>query len=298
MAEGVFNTTKPDTPGVLAESTQFNGVRGISFAPNHAAVAGIQENQSDQAGPGVLGTSKGTGVWGQSRTWMGVFGFSESVTGGAGVMGEATGPGVIGVSKTWHGVFGETKSITGGAGMWGEHKGEGVGVVGVSAEGVGVLGKGKRLAALFQGDVEVTGDIRLVNADGAELFDAADPDEITPGTVVVVDDSGTISPSTVGYDRTVIGIVSGAGAFRPGIVLDNREDNTSRLPVAVFGKVYVHADATTGAIAIGDLLCSSPTPGHAMKAADPGRAFGAVIGKALGALREGQGMIPVLVSLQ
>jgi hypothetical protein len=35
-----------------------------------------------------------------------------------------------------------------------------------------------------------------------------------------------------------------------------------------------------------------------MKATDPGRAFGAVIGKALGPLQEGRGLIPILVALQ
>jgi hypothetical protein len=35
-----------------------------------------------------------------------------------------------------------------------------------------------------------------------------------------------------------------------------------------------------------------------MKATDPSSAFGAVIGKALRALSNGQGMIPILVALQ
>jgi hypothetical protein len=35
-----------------------------------------------------------------------------------------------------------------------------------------------------------------------------------------------------------------------------------------------------------------------MKATDPARAFGAVIGKALGSLESGRGLIPILVALQ
>ena len=35
-----------------------------------------------------------------------------------------------------------------------------------------------------------------------------------------------------------------------------------------------------------------------MKASDPGASFGAVIGKALRALEQGQGLIPVLIALQ
>jgi hypothetical protein len=46
------------------------------------------------------------------------------------------------------------------------------------------------------------------------------------------------------------------------------------------------------------MLTTSSTPGHAMRATDPGRAFGAVIGKALGSLPSGRGLVPVLVALQ
>jgi hypothetical protein len=90
---------------------------------------------------------------------MGVYGNSKSTKGGAGVMGEAVGPGVWGKSQTWHGVYGESLSTTGGAGVWGEHKGAGVGAVGISATGVGVFGKGGRLAAQFEGNVDISGNL-------------------------------------------------------------------------------------------------------------------------------------------
>ena len=66
----------------------------------------------------------------------------------------------------------------------------------------------------------------------------------------------------------------------------------------MLGKVYCKADAQYGAIEVGDLLTTSPTPGHAMKADDFSRAFGAVIGKALRSLKTGQNLIPILVALQ
>ena len=69
------------------------------------------------------------------------------------------------------------------------------------------------------------------------------------------------------------------------------------MPLALTGKVYCKADASFAPIAVGDLLTTSPTPGHAMKAHEPGRAFGAILGKALRPLPEGQGLIPVLVTL-
>ena len=48
----------------------------------------------------------------------------------------------------------------------------------------------------------------------------------------------------------------------------------------------------------GDMLTTSGTPGHAMKAIDRERAFGAVIGKAMTGLSEGKGLVLVLVNLQ
>jgi hypothetical protein len=44
-------------------------------------------------------------------------------------------------------------------------------VSGISEQGIGIFGSGRRQAGLFQGDVEVSGDIRLTNADCAEEFD-------------------------------------------------------------------------------------------------------------------------------
>ena len=73
---------------------------------------------------------------------------------------------------------------------------------------------------------------------------------------------------------------------------------TARIPIALSGKVYCKVDAEPSPIQIGDLLTTSETPGHAMKAEDPFKAFGAVLGKALRALGAGQGLIPILVALQ
>ena len=70
------------------------------------------------------------------------------------------------------------------------------------------------------------------------------------------------------------------------------------MPVALVGKVYCKVDARYSPVEVGDLLTTSPTPGHAMKADDPMKAFGAVIGKALDSLKAGQTLIPILVALQ
>jgi hypothetical protein len=254
------------TGGVYGESRIFNGVRGVTYASGHGAVVGVSENHTAESGPGVLGQSDAAGVWG--------------------------------VSTNWVGVFGETTSSAGGTGVWGEHKAAGTGVIGISNDGIGIEGKGGKLAGRFEGDVEVTGDIRLANADCAEDFDIAESGPVEPGTVMVFDEQGMLCQSNCSYDRRVAGVVSGAGDYRPGIVLDRNDSERTRKPIALLGKVFCMVDATYGAIAVGDLLTTSPTPGHAMKANDPYKAFGSVIGKAMRPLPEGRGLVPILIALQ
>jgi hypothetical protein len=61
---------------------------------------------------------------------------------------------------------------------------------------------------------------------------------------------------------------------------------------------HCKVDADIAPIKVGDLLTTSPTRGHAQKVLDLPRATGAIVGKALGSLKKGKGLIPVLVSLQ
>ncbi|WP_293902638.1 hypothetical protein [Phenylobacterium sp.] len=143
-----------------------------------------------------------------------------------------------------------------------------------------------------------SGDIAMQNADCAEEFDVPELGGIEPGSVMALADDGGLRLSDAAYDHRVAGVISGIGGYRPGILLDRRETGRRRAPLALLGKVYCKVDAGPGAIAVGDLLTTSSTPGHAMKAADPARAFGAVLGKALAALPAGSGLIPILVTLQ
>jgi hypothetical protein len=144
-----------------------------------------------------------------------------------------------------------------------------------------------------------TGDIKLSGADCAEAFDVTEDAAVDPGTVLVTGE-GFLEPSTRAYDSRVAGVVSGAGAYRPGIRLDSAEDGdeTGRAPVALVGKVVCKVDADPAPIEVGDMLTTAETPGHAMKATDRDRAFGAIIGKALEPHAEGTGEIPILVALQ
>jgi hypothetical protein len=143
------------------------------------------------------------------------------------------------------------------------------------------------------------GDIILQNADVAEDFDVQDPEALEPGTVVVIGDDAALRASTQSYDRRVAGVVAGnAGSPRPGIILGRYASSQPRLPVALAGRVACRVDATASPIVVGDLLTTSATPGHAMKADDPARGHGAIIGKALRSQPRGTGTIPILVTLQ
>jgi hypothetical protein len=71
------------------------------------------------------------------------------------------------------------------------------------------------------------------------------------------------------------------------------EDEQVRADVARFG-----VSTENGAIKPGDLLVTSSTAGFAMKGTDRERITGAIVGKALGSLDNGVGVIEVLVTLQ
>ena len=136
-------------------------------------------------------------------------------------------------------------------------------------------------------------------ADLAEPF-AMSHAGVEPGSVVVIDEEnpGKLKASTRPYDKRVAGIVSGANGIRPGISMIQEDKLEAGENVALSGRVYVKADTSAGPIKPGDLLTTSAMPGHAMKAADHDKAQGAILGKAMTRLDDGDGMVLVLVTLQ
>jgi hypothetical protein len=142
------------------------------------------------------------------------------------------------------------------------------------------------------------GDIILENADCAEDFPVAEVCPMEAGDVAVFDGHASLRKCDRPYDKRVAGVISGGADLKPGLILGRNRPRQDRLPLALIGRVYCNVDAQFGPVEIGDLLTTSSTPGHAMKASDPFRSFGAVIGKALQSLREGRGLIPILVALQ
>ncbi len=253
----------------------------------------------------VVAYSDGQAVWAQSKIGPAISGESDS---SQGVYGKSnTGAGVVGESTTNNGVYGISHSPQTAA-----------------VAGRNMASGAQKLAGYFDGDVTVTGqvssagvacgdisvngkvnvtgtvtafDLICPGADCAEIFET-DRDSIDPGTVMVVGEEERLLPCAAAYDSRVAGVVSGADGYRPGLILNGAQTNGNRRAIALIGRVYCKADASWGSIEIGDLLTTSPTQGHAMRAQDAARSFGATLGKALRPLREGQGLIPVLVALQ
>ena len=90
----------------------------------------------------------------------------------------------------------------------------------------------------------------------------------------------------------------GAGGVNHGIRMGQDGVLDGDTLVAMTGRVYVRCSAENGAITPGDLLTTAALEGHAMRATDGARSFGAVIGKAMSSLDEGTGLVLVLVNLQ
>jgi hypothetical protein len=109
-------------------------------------------------------------------------------------------------------------------------------------------------------------------------------------------------PGFEAHDAAVIGVVSADAGLMLGSPPPRSTDEEEatapllRAAIALAGVVDCKVDADYGSVWPGDLLVTSPTPGHAMRTDSP--LPGTMIGKALEPLEEGTGKIRVLVMLR
>lgn len=192
MAALIGNSTNPGESGVSGDSTQSDGVLGVSHASGKAGLAGV--NEAD-GGNGVYGRGKANGLYGihigsdgagvvgtsalndgvrgftTSSNHAGVIGVNDNVGNGiigrgrgTGVFGLHTGDdgaGVVGTSDQNDGVRGFSASNA-HSGVVGTNTGRGVGVLGVCAQG---------LAGKFEGNVLVTGSLTVHGVSIQSLLD-------------------------------------------------------------------------------------------------------------------------------
>jgi hypothetical protein len=335
---GVLGFNYGTGPGVFGQSVHGVGVRGTTtstqltvsgvYGRNYDSGSGIY-GLSD-AGPGVYGESTdGYGVYGHSTNSVGVDGFSEMgiavlgtslshigiagyTTGSesheAGVLGfnYGTGPGVFGMSGAGAGVHAETITGTAGylratdtgqvlylrnggaAGSDSDGSGGGTFIEAVNSDGQDV-----QFRVTTSGTVQSDGAFTTPAADFAEMLPAVVG--VEPADVLVIGPDGRLTRSTDPYQITVVGVYSTEPGFVGGRDMDGNA--SGEIPLAIMGVVPVKVSAENGAIHPGDLLVASATPAHAMRAgANPPN--GTVIGKALGSLTEGTGVIQMLIMLQ
>jgi hypothetical protein len=308
----------PEGMAVYGQTNSGSGVYGQTTTTTTLGTGVLGCAKS--SGQGVVGVSvSGIGVQATSITDQAINAYSAEAqagyfqTGGdtdalvaqssskdhAAVSASGSGFGVWAYSDIGFGVWGHSDAAVG---VHGESNGANPGVSAVSTNGPGLWAQGSP-AGYFDGDVQVTGDLVLINSpaggDIAEDFDLEEePLNAEPGTVLVIGRGGKLSACAEPYDTRVAGVVSGAGDLRPAVVLQRLNGRRWRSPIALLGKVVCKVDAAFGSIEAGDLLTTSPTPGRAMKVTDRSQALGAVLGKALRAHDVGAGMVPILVSLR
>ena len=142
-------------------------------------------------------------------------------------------------------------------------------------------------------------DGAVCGGDYAESVDVTgDRKHYQPGDVLVIDPDapGKFLKSAEPYSMAVAGIYS----TKPGYV--GRRQTTPKkpdeVPMAMVGIVPTKVSAENGPVHPGDILVTASKLGYAMKGTDRSRLIGAVVGKSLGKLDSGTGIIEVLVSLQ
>jgi hypothetical protein len=269
----------------LATTGGGNGVIGLTSSGGGTGVRGVSIDAT-AAGWGVIGsvvaTSGSGGGGGVLGTTILTTGFSTGVRGSA---NGTTGPGV--------GVFGEASSPDGVGGSF------------VNWAGGTILQGTTGGSPLFRvdstGRVFADGGFQPSGADFAEsMAVAGDRAKYTAGDLLVIDPTAKrrLALSQLPYSTLVAGIYS----TKPGMLGTTRKlDDAApknEVPLAVVGIVPCKVTTENGSIQIGDLLVTSSTLGHAMKGTDRSKMLGAVVGKALEPLANGEGVIQVLVTLQ
>jgi hypothetical protein len=277
-----------DGVGVFAKSDTYVALQAYSYeTDDHPAVFGCSASSSgscdpfrDDAAAGVFGYGS-PGVQGQGSWGNGVMGRAGLF--GAGVKGEGTALG-------WAGWFTNTDQtvlyITSG-------------------------NEDSDNAIYVDGGLDSEADFRVTNAgaayadqgwqgsaDFAELIEAEDGVSYEPGDVLIISAASdrAVDLSTDPYSTLVAGVYS----TKPGFIGSSHpmeERRPDEVPLAVVGIAPCKVSAENGPIGRGDLLVTSSTPGHAMRAGDD-PPQGTILGKALGELKEGVGVIEILVTLQ
>jgi hypothetical protein len=295
-----------------SSASQAAGVLGIANGTSGLTIGTKGQALASPTGTGLVGVGTASGAYVEATNNNSSSTGLTAVNSGAGTAIYAVGKGATRTAATLRVVNNEPNSgmaayltnnsgyatahfQNGGAGqiLWLEQTGTGHFIQAVSPTGT-----------KFWVDAAGTTHTKVLEilggADLSEKFDVGAA-SVEPGTVVSIDPSreGRLIVSRDSYDHRVAGIVSGAGGVKTGMLMGQSGTVASgEHAIALTGRVYCRASAVNGPIRPGDLLTTSTIPGHAMRVSDPSRGQGAVLGKAMGSLERGEGLVLVLVGLQ
>lgn len=309
----------------FGEAWSGSGIRGLAISNTSSAAAsfGILGKSLATSGTtiGVVGDSdspRGIGVYGvvdesdPSSTAIGVLGQTAGTSGASiGVKGEAFSPDAVAV-------YGEAQS-DGAVGGFFVNTGSGDASSRIVLAAGGDTDQASlEFKVMASGDVyadgtyncgpnlvdlNASGDLSEIEldpclrdsspADFAEMLPLAAPGA-EPGDVLAVDRAGRLVPTRDPYQVNVVGVRS----TRPSYLGNSRfAGDAAYTPLAISGLVPVKVTAENGPVRPGDLLVSSSTPGHAMRA-DDDPPQGTVVGKALEGLTGDRGKVLMLATLQ
>jgi hypothetical protein len=297
---GVYGTNSSSTGvGVFGLTTAGAGsgeaVKGQAAGTSGHGVAGYATNVGGLA-IGVYGqalSSKGTGVMGESKPSVNgfpTFGVVGKAHGNLGTAVQAIADSTTGATV---GLQATVTSASGTAGLFAN--------AGLGNILIGQSGPTRVFRVDGNGTVFANGGVQSSGADFAESIAVrGDRQSYVPGDVLAIDEEQDrqVKLADEPYSTRVIGIYS----TKPGTLSSTHPmdapEFADEIPVAVVGIVPCKVTAANGAIHRGDLLVSSSLSGYAMKATDRGLTPGAIVGKAMQELQEGDGVIDVLVTLE
>jgi hypothetical protein len=280
-------------------------------------------------GLGVYGESEGSGgVVGRSSNGNGVEGYS---TNSYGILANSTnadsihvdGAGQYALNIQSSGYAAIYVGSSGGSGVYVNSAGgdgmtiysatyDGIGVYSAGDDGVHVRpsiggvcyrcgwGTSDGFVVLDTGEVRSSVGYATPARDFAVMMDVTEEQTVhEPGDVLVASSIGKamMERSATPYSPAVVGIYSATPGFVGGRSMTD-DALAGGVPVAILGVVSCKVSAENGPIYPGDLLVTSSTPGHAMRADRDSAKPGTILGKALESLDSGTGQIQVLLMLQ
>ena len=291
---GVYGTSEGGY-GVWGESTSGTGVVGEGRT-------GVRGTSSTSYEFGVQGEGY-SGVYGLSTSPDGCGGCFTNADGGIALYAYGNGGTADGAalrvinSKSVDGMAAYLTNDSGYANAHLQNSGNGEVLVLQSNGGRFIRAVDASWNARFRlegnGNAYADGTWNSGGADFAEMLPAVKG--LEPGDVLAIGPDGTLILSSEPYQVSVAGVYSTKPGFMGGQPVEGEAADT--VPLAVVGVVPVKASAENGPILPGDLLVTSSLAGYAMKAGhNPPQ--GTVIGKALGKLEAGTGIIKLLATLQ